>query len=58
MNRKAISSGILRASLAATALLLISFISAQPLHAQVDTGSILGTIADAWVPPLTVPRSC
>jgi hypothetical protein len=52
MNRKAISSGILRASLAITALLLVLFLSAQPLRAQVDTGTILGTIADASGAPI------
>jgi hypothetical protein len=52
MNRKAISSGILRASLAATAVLLVMFFSAQSLHAQVDTGTILGTIADASGAPI------
>ncbi len=52
MNRKAISSGILRASLAVTAVLLVLFLSAQPLQAQVDTGTILGTIADASGAPI------
>src|SRR2546427_426318 len=47
MNRKAISSGFLRASLAMTAVLLLLFLSAPVLHAQVDTGSILGTVTDA-----------
>src|SRR5438552_3079920 len=47
MNRKAISSGFLRASLTMTAGLLLLFLSAPPLQAQVDTGSILGTITDA-----------
>jgi carboxypeptidase family protein/TonB-dependent receptor-like protein len=47
MNRKAISSGILKASLAMTAVLLVLFFSAQPLRAQVDTGTILGTVGDA-----------
>jgi hypothetical protein len=52
MNRKAISSGILRASLAITAVLMFIFLRAQPLHAQVDTGTILGTIADASGAPI------
>src|SRR5882724_8022793 len=52
MNRKAISSGILRASFAMTAVLLVLFMSAQPLQAQVDSGSILGTIADASGAPI------
>jgi len=46
MNRKTISSGFLRASLTATAVLLLLFLSAPPLHAQVDTGTILGTVTD------------
>jgi hypothetical protein len=52
MNRKAISSGVLKASLAVTAVLLVLFLSAQPLQAQVDTGTILGTIADASGAPI------
>ena len=47
MNRKAISSGFLRASLTMTAVLLLLFLSAPPVHAQVDTGTILGTVTDA-----------
>src|SRR5438105_2680459 len=47
MNRKAISSGFLRASLTMTAGLLLLFLSAPPIHAQVDTGTILGTVTDA-----------
>src|SRR5438270_11979654 len=47
MNRKAISSGFLRASLTMTAVLLLLFLSAPPIHAQVDTGTILGTVTDA-----------
>ena len=47
MNRKAISSGFLRASLTMTAGLLLLFLSAPPLRAQVDTGTILGTVTDA-----------
>jgi hypothetical protein len=38
---------MLRASLAVSAFLLVLFLSAPPLKAQVDTGSILGTITDA-----------
>ncbi|HVH71214.1 MAG TPA: TonB-dependent receptor [Candidatus Dormibacteraeota bacterium] len=52
MNRKAISSGILRASLSMGAFLLLLFWSAQPLEAQVDTGTILGTISDASGAPI------
>ena len=44
MNRKAIASWMLQASLAMTVCVL--FFSAQSLHAQVDTGSITGTITD------------
>src|SRR5258708_21404872 len=47
MNRKAISTGILQASLTITAVMMFVFLSAQPLHAQVDTGSILGTVTDS-----------
>src|SRR5947209_4808517 len=47
MNRKAISSGFLRASLTITGVLLVLFLSATPLYAQVDTGTILGTVTDA-----------
>src|SRR5213082_3600901 len=47
MNPKANSSGVLRASLAVSALLLVLCLSLPPLQAQVDTGSILGTITDA-----------
>src|SRR5213082_2799425 len=47
MNPKANSSGVLRASLAVSALLLALFLGVLPLQAQVDTGSILGTITDA-----------
>ena len=47
MNRKAISSGFLRASLTMSTVLLLLFLCAPPLHAQVDTGTILGTVTDA-----------
>src|SRR5437899_6159134 len=47
MNRKAISSGFLRASLTITGVLLVLFLSATPLYAQGDTGTILGTVTDA-----------
>src|SRR6267143_6515759 len=47
MNRKAISSGFLRASVTMTAVLLLLFLSAQPIRAQVDTGTLLGTVTDA-----------
>src|SRR5436309_13929840 len=47
MNRKAISSGFLRASLTMSTVLLLLFLCAPPLHAQVDTGTILATVTDA-----------
>ena len=52
MNPRANSSRILRASWAVSALLLVLFLSASPLQAQVDTGTILGTIADASGAPI------
>src|SRR6266404_3539840 len=52
MNHHAISSGFLRASLTMTAVLLLMFPSAPPLHAQVDTGTILGTVSDASGAPI------
>jgi hypothetical protein len=52
MNRKAISSGILRTSLTMTAVMMLLFLSAQPLHAQVDAGTILGTVTDASGAPI------
>jgi len=52
MNPKTISSGVLKASLLMADVLLVLFLSAQPLHAQVDTGSILGTVADASGAPI------
>jgi len=45
MNRKAIASWMLFAFLAMTVVVFV--FSSQPLHAQVDTGSITGTITDA-----------
>jgi hypothetical protein len=45
MNRKTLASWVLQASLAMTVCVL--FFSAQSLHAQVDTGSITGTITDS-----------
>ena len=45
MNGKALASWMLHASLAMTVCVL--FFSAQPLHAQVDTGSITGTVTDS-----------
>jgi hypothetical protein len=45
MNRKALASWVLCASLAMTICVL--FFSAQSLQAQVDTGSITGTITDS-----------
>ncbi|PYU56748.1 MAG: hypothetical protein DMG56_23365, partial [Acidobacteria bacterium] len=52
MNRKAISSGFLRASLTMTAALWLLLLSAQPLRAQVDTGTLLGTVTDASGAPV------
>src|SRR6267143_2083224 len=52
MNRKPISTWILRASLAMTTVVLFAFLSAQPLHAQVDAGTILGTVADTSGAPI------
>ncbi len=45
MNRKSIASWMLHAALAMTACVL--FFSAQSLNAQVDTGTITGTITDS-----------
>ena len=45
MNRTAISTGILRALLAM--VIVILFLGARPLPAQVDAGTILGTVTDA-----------
>src|SRR5258708_31204883 len=56
MNHHAISSGFLRASLTMTAVLLLMFPSAPPLCAQVDTGSILGTVTDASGAPVNGAR--
>src|SRR5438034_6138961 len=47
MKPKANSSEMLSASLAVSAFLLVLFLSVPPLQAQVDTGSILGTVTDA-----------
>src|SRR6266481_743663 len=52
MNCKAISYGFLRASLTMTAVLLLLFLSAPPIRAQVDTGSILGTVTDTSGAPV------
>jgi len=52
MNRKPISTWILRASLAMTTVVLFAFLSAQPLRAQVDAGTILGTVSDASGAPI------
>ncbi len=45
MKRKTVSSWILRISLAIAASIML--LSSSPVHAQVDTGSILGTVTDA-----------
>ena len=50
MNRKAIASGILRAVLAIAVIVL--FLGVRPLPAQVDTGSILGTVTDTSGAPI------
>src|SRR6267143_1875533 len=52
MNRKPISTWILRAWLAMTAVMLFTLLSAQPLRAQVDAGTILGTVSDASGAPI------
>lgn len=52
MNRNPISSGIVRVFLAAGVFLVVLFLSVQPLQAQVDTGTILGTISDASGAPI------
>src|SRR5438445_4503112 len=52
MNRKAISYGFLRASLTMSTALMLLFLSAPPLRAQVDTGTILGTVTDASGAPI------
>src|SRR5467141_1549455 len=52
MNRKPISTWILRAWLAITAVMLFTLLSAQPLRAQVDAGTILGTVADTSGAPI------
>ena len=45
MNRKAIASWMLQAFLAMTVVVLL--FNSQSVHAQVDTGSITGTVTDA-----------
>jgi hypothetical protein len=47
MNRKAVSTLIRRTSLAMTVGVVVMLLSVMPLHAQVDTGAILGTVTDA-----------
>jgi hypothetical protein len=47
MNRKAVSMLIRRTSLAMLAGLVVMLLSVMPLHAQVDTGAVLGTVTDA-----------
>src|ERR1700730_9347428 len=46
MKQKAASTWIRRASLATSASLIIMFFSATALRAQVDAGTILGTVTD------------
>jgi hypothetical protein len=50
MNRKGISTGILRALLAIAVVVL--FLGVSPLPAQVDTGSISGTVTDTSGAPI------
>ncbi len=47
MNRKAVSMWIRRASLAMLTGAVIVLLGVTPLHAQVDTGAVLGTVTDA-----------
>ena len=47
MEPKAVSALIRRAALAVSACLVLMFLVVTPLHAQVDTGTILGTVTDA-----------
>src|SRR5216684_3668762 len=52
MNRKPISTWILRAWLAITAVMLFTLLSAPALREQVDAGTILGTVSDASGAPI------
>ncbi len=52
MNRKAVSMWMRRASLAMSAGLLVMLLGVMPLHAQVDTGTILGTVTDSSGAPV------
>jgi hypothetical protein len=52
MERKAASTWIRRAALALAGVVIL-MLSAGPLYAQVDTGSILGTVTDASGAPIT-----
>ena len=47
MKRASFSSRVLRVGLGITAFAAMLFLGAVPLHAQVDTGTILGTVTDA-----------
>jgi hypothetical protein len=47
MERTAVSRWIRRTALALTASVALILLGAMPLHAQVDTGTILGTVTDA-----------
>ena len=47
MEPKAVSMWIQRAAWATSACLVLMFLAVTPLHAQVDTGTILGTVTDA-----------
>jgi Carboxypeptidase regulatory-like domain/TonB dependent receptor len=53
MERKAASTWIRQAALAALSSVVVLFLSAAPLHAQVDTGTILGTVTDASGAPIS-----
>ena len=47
MNRKAVSMWIRRILLATSAGVIVMLLGVMPLHAQVDTGAVLGTVTDA-----------
>jgi hypothetical protein len=47
MNRKAVSTWMRRTSLAMSACFVVLLLGVMPLHAQVDTGAVLGTVTDA-----------
>jgi hypothetical protein len=47
MNRKAVSTWIRRTSIALAAAFVVLLLGVLPLHAQMDTGALLGTVTDA-----------